>query len=77
MAGTYKREKREQLLFSDRGATLKMGGGGGGEVASDSKSGAENTFFSVTLYYFQNKWGWGGGERLKFYVMQFTFCHWI
>ena len=39
----------------------KWEGGGGIEVTSDSKWGAENNFFSVTLYNFQKSVGVGGG----------------
>ena len=39
---------RQVAIARARGATLKVGGGGGG-LTSDSKWGAENTFFSVTL----------------------------
>ena len=43
---SHRREVNEGL-YIDRGATLKSCGGG---LTSDSKWGAENTFFLVTLY---------------------------
>ena len=51
------------LPFKNQGPRSYFESGGGGGVTSDSKwGGAENTFFSVTLYNFQKSGGGGGGS---------------